>query len=462
MKKTFFLLLIMLMALELNAQVESQHESMLVNATNGIVRKDGNNWRMVSYFERGDNGYFMLTDATMTYDAYKICDKWHILDFRIVGPYVVFCGTVTHTFQQTIQLANGGTQINDVQYTVGLIGYFNKTDLSGANSLSYYAIEENSVTRFTKVASLDGTDYLYAIGECGWNDPYIVNGNTLGYYTNHISSIYKIANWQTTINSTPLIYTNINKYNTTDVDLTDLSTTDDHVVAVGNFGDNTGAGLCLVRYGMNDASSGDPYWYYLANDPLSDYHSEGLFDKDQVVVACLAGKDGGYKTNIRFVDLGTMNMVNAQQMPMASKAEPSELAYVKSDASVVMQIYMFGAFLPNTSLMETLHFRIDPFNTNSYSSPAFYHSGNYHSSLACLAAQYAVCFNGYHWLLKDMLQGYYTTCYAYEETEINPLETVNPFYTNCLNMAPINCNSTGCSSSGEPVTINNDCFHFMR
>lgn len=444
MKKTTLLIISIILSYGAYAQIESHRAVQSKVGTNGIVRGVPGSPEMVTYCEYNHVGHFMLTGAPPPLHPFPIDSTWHILDFRIIYSnnihYVVFCGTVTHTYPDTVPALNGQSyQVNDVQYTVGLIGYFNLSGLYGT-SMIFQAIEDSSVTKFTKVATLCDTDYLYAIGDSVRYVPHIVNGDTAGYYSYSKSCLYKIETWHSFFQNyytypDPTVY--VTKYYANKVDLTDISATPHYVTAVGDFADATGKGLCLIRYGTNDASAGDAYRYYTIDEPLSDYHSIGFDDKDYLMAACLAVKDDNYWTSIRCVDLNSMHMFNAQQMKLANKAEPSELAYVKTDASVVMQIYLHNAFPPNPSIIETFHFRIDPYNMSNYNSTGFYYPGGYHSTVCCVDDKYAAAFNGQQWLLKDMLQGYNNTCYLYGSNYVETQEPLEPEPFDCLYEAPV-------------------------
>ena len=312
------------------------------------------------------------------------------------------------------------------------------------------------------MATIDTGDYLYAIGDSVRYEPHIVNGDTVGYYSYSKSCLYKIQKWDQFF---PNYYTypdptvKITKLYANKVDLTDLSSTPHYVTAVGDFADATGQGLCLIRYGTNDATTGDAYRYYTIDEPLSDYHSIGFDDKDYLMAACLAGENDNYWTSIRCVDLNTMLMFNAQRMPMANKAEPSELAYVKTDASVVMQIYLHNAFPPNPSIIETFHFRIDPYKMSNYNATGFYHGGGYHSTVCCVDDKYAAAFNGQQWLLKDMLQGYNNTCYRYDSTKVEKLEPLDPEPFDCLYVEPVKINRIQYLSTKDSVQCSNHCIN---
>ena len=397
------------------AQGESGRASLAITAKNGIVRGcGGTNMKFVSYCEYNNQGHFMLADATGLYDSYGVDQDWQILDFRVVGDRVVFCGTVK---KQTTAIVPSlsGFEVITVYYTVGLLGFFSLNNLTSGNPLVCKAIEEDSVTRFTKVASYSGSQYLYAIGEQEYKVPRIVNDVVVGYYTGHTPCMYLVDDWT----QLPIFSTSY-KFNISGADLTDLSVTGTTVVAVGDRVDSVTTGLYLIRYTGNTLT-GDEYFYQMYDEPLSDYHSIGIVGKS-VAVACLAGQSNTFRTSIRFVELDSMQMVNSQQIALVTKAEPTELASIPHDGTIVLQQDMY---LPsNPSNNAVLNIRIDPTLTSTYNTFGVYNSGYYYNSVTNMASKYAVAFDGIHWLMKDMTLSPNPVCYDIESIRVDPLDCV--------------------------------------
>ena len=373
--------------------------------TDGIVRGDKTGLLFISYCKFNNKGCFLLTDG-LNIIGYKYADpSWDILDFQIVDDMVVFCGTVTETV----------TAINPpgwVYNKFGLVGSFKIGDFFVPNSLiTYCAIEEYSVTRFNKVAVLNQNSCLYAIGEYDYQIPHIVNGVEVGYFTAHATCVYIVDNWANN-NIYPVA-----KYSISNVDLTDLSVTDDYVVAVGDsVSNNAYSGLYLARFSGTPNIDVECY-YKMYDEPLSDYHSIGI-NENHVVVACLAGGPTIFSTNINVVDLNTMAMVNSQKMPLENKAEPTELAHFSIDNSVVMQQYMPLPSSPTT--YKSLHVKIEPFQTTIYNTYGFYHNNYNYCSLGSMDGKYAIVFTGSHWLMKDIVLPPSPICYDVESIRINP------------------------------------------
>ena len=405
MKKTLFLIMVIALSFGAYAQ-ESFSASSTDMTTDGIVRGDKTNQFFISYCKYAGQGCFLLTDGSNTYDYKFVDSSWDILDFQIVDNKVVFCGTVTETIP-TIDPPGY------VYNKYGLIGSFDINDLYGSSLISFYPIGDISVSRFNKVAAINKTSCLYAIGEYDYPIPIFENGVVIGYYTGHATCVYIVDGWTNYPNYT------VTKYGITNVDLTDLSATDDYVVAVGDSVSNSVySGLYLARF------SGTPnidveYYYKMYDEPLSDYHSIGI-DKNHVVVACLAGGPTVFSTNINVVDLNMMAMVNSQKMPLESKAEPTELAHFSVDNSVVMQQYM--PLPSNPSVTKSLHVKIDPSQTTIYSTYGFYHSNYIHSSLGSMDGKYAIGFSGSHWLIKDISLPPSPICYVVESIRIAPFK----------------------------------------
>ncbi len=388
-------------------------------ATDGIVRGDKNGQFVVSYCKVNGTGRFTLADISSVH-GYQIVDpKWDILDFQIVGDKVVFCGTITETCYSP-------DPPGWVYCKRGLIGFINIADLNNSSTASYYAFLDNTVMRFKKVAALNSNTCLYAIGEQDIQTPIIFNGNVIGYYTGHATCVYVVDGWTGIPN---LSLYSVTKYGITGVDLTDLSATDNYVVAVGDsVGNSTSMGLYLARFSGTPNIDEERY-YKMKDEPLSDYHSIGIND-DHVFVSCLAGVSEAFSTNIHVVDLNSMYMVNSQQMPLENKAEPSELAHILQDNTVVMQQYM--PLPSNPTTYKSLHIRIDPFQTTMYNTFGFYHSVHEHSSLGSMAGKYAIGFNGFHWIAKNMMVPNATICYKIENIRVNPMESVLPKPVNWL------------------------------
>lgn len=142
MKKTLFLLIVI--ALSFGAYAQESFSAMSSDmATDGIVRGDETNTEIVSYCKYNGRGRFILADASGIYGYHAVDTSWNILDFRIVYGTVIFCGTVTKTGFDTIDIQTG-QQINQVYYTVGLIGFFGLQELKNP-FVNYYAIDDTPV-----------------------------------------------------------------------------------------------------------------------------------------------------------------------------------------------------------------------------------------------------------------------------------------------------------------------------
>lgn len=407
-------------------------------ATDGIVRGDELSLQVVSYSKFNGMGRFMVSDATGLHDYHPVDPSWDILDFRIVGDTVVFCGTVTDP---------------NLQNTEGLIGYFLLSELYGSVPVNYRAMKDVTVYRFNKVGTYRGAKCLYAIGEHEVYTPVIDNGVVVGYYTGHATCVYIVENWWNI--PTPSSQ-DVHKYSIQGFDLTDLSVSDDVVVAVGDsVGNNAYTGLYLARF-AGSSTVGDEYYYGMPDEPLSDYHSIGINDK-QVVVACLAGGPSVFSTNIHVVDLTTMDIVNSQQFALEDKAEPSELAFLSTDKLVVLQQYM--ALPSNPTSYESLHVRIEPNAAVPYPSYGFYHRGSYHVSVGSTIGKYAIGFNGKQWLAKDLTLPVTNHCYDTEPIDVLLIDKVSKTKVNKLTLSNPHFLQDQGGFNPEPSSCSSDCMN---
>ena len=342
---------------------------------------------------------------------------------------------------------NLGPQIVPVTQTTGLIGFFDLYDFITSSNVNYHALEEKNVTRFNKGTMTSDFSHIYAIADNEYYTPKYDGGMVIGYYTNHTSRIYHVVT-----SGTHLISSNM--FETVGVDLSDLSITANNVVAVGNFFDDIGSGLALVRFNNMTPTIGDTYYYYLQYEPITDYHSIGI-NNEQIAVASLWDSSSIYRTSIHFVDISTMDMVGTQMIPLFSKAETTEMAYIDADKSVVLQIP--APLSSNSSITESLHYRIDPSQTIPYPTYAFYFAGRGHYTLGCLAGLSAVGFNGSHWFIKDMLISPKNDCYDYFWVDIEQHSIVPKNLVDCLVVINRDPQSLSDIKPVNGITATNDC-----
>ena len=371
--------------------------------------------RAIAYYEDGS-----LSHKLSRIDMYgsiiesKFSSKIEIKDIRIVGNDVFFCGQLTTTRK-------------------GLIGHASITDIEAQNTHMEYqyltipGFSDESATLWRLAAYDDGTGTIrvVAIGEVDYD-----SAKAPGFLF-CASSLYRchaffVVEYQYT--SGILSYTDcrflceINRYERAD----DVVVTDNWVAVVTSYPALNA--MVIHRCPKNNVvGSLDNYYYYVVPDQEGVSHCCHM-KGDTIGIVTLYSTFGTapYETHMRVVDLATMTMTSAQGFQLLDKAEPAEVVYMPSHATLVM---LQGQLFPST-LYHYPYIYWQPYSPTPYLAQGIYENYDYvFSSMDRLTPDHIVLAGGHYWVEKDItISNPTASCYTIESQLVFPISSSSPVF----------------------------------
>ena len=390
-----------------------------------VVRTVDDQRVIASYW---DGTYYRLARVGLTnIISAKLDDHHQIVDIRIVGDDVFFCGmdrSNNHAFLGHATVSDIEAQNPHIQFQEFII----------------LGIYTSRLWRLAAYVDPLGTTRLVAVGDMWYSGapsgviPCASSGGCQS--TIVVETTYQYGTIQTP--TCKVLHDNNNYEYACDVVETD------NYVAVVTFP----AGDELIIHRCNKGSvlsSFDNFYYY--NIPSGKVVFSGCKMKgDTIAVASVFDYGGGMDDmQVRVVDLATMNMPYAQVFDLQDKDDVYEMAYLPDIQRLVLlsnQTYSYLVELHHTFCFLKPYETVFPYNMEKI----YEFNDRSFTSLDRLSSQHMVAAGGDYWMMKDVTYNDpASTCYVIKNQQVKKLATstyqtrvhffsgiiILPFYTSC-------------------------------
>lgn len=362
----------------------------------------------VSYY-MNSNGEHVIALLTLYGTMNEIIldpDISSVLDLRVAGDYVFFCGN-----------KGGGGYIGCIQLS---------TMTSPSPTISYTLPDPDWVHRFhSMVAYKNGLDVkVVALGEYRW--PYD-NTSFYGYcpYVNLQCGRRPIAEF--TFNGGSCIGMNLwTSDNASHVECAnEVIETPTHVAIICYYTDIHAISIHYCDK-ANVWLTFSNYYYYPAPDE-GHSHMHGCYMYNEVIALSslstyfdAAGQEQ-FTTKIRVIDLATMTNLYAQHMPLYTKSEPLELLYVPAgDFLALLQDAVDPVtLLPHNYFTNILYTTPAPYITKCWYESYY---TRYYQSADMLTSSHLIAPGTKSFLMQKMTSLMSGTCYQVDTRQILPLD----------------------------------------
>lgn len=300
------------------------HKEYLTDGTNNLIRADERGMYTgfgISYFELNNRGYFVRVSKDSIQGLYVIPEGHHVRDFRVYGDNVVFCGYREASIRPIGLLGTFKTNVlYDPTIPDGMVYHADtSTDLNCFSRITCFYNAHSDAEEFAAIgiALLSGIDQSIPIVVHGIIDSLRQNS---GQYIPHTAIIPS---------SSSEIFD-------------DIVSTDNYVAIVGNHPNGY-----FVRYAthtdLTEATNvifSDEYYY--VTDPVDPINGMRLCATrttgDEIAVATAyhgdVNPEKAYHVRVLQVETGETRCL--QHVQLKEKAEPTEIAYLADNNSLVL------------------------------------------------------------------------------------------------------------------------------